>query len=1070
MTGDSLLTRVASALAADYELIRPLGQGGMATVFLAREKALKRLVAIKVLAPDLAGPAFRARFAREAETAAQLQHPNIVPIFRVGEAAGMSYYAMGYVEGESLADRLGRERSLPLEETIRIGGEVAAALGAAHRRGIIHRDVKPQNIMLEVESGRALVTDFGIARIAASTAGGAEDDSERLTGLGMVMGTPRYMSPEQAAGERDLTPAADMYSLGIVLYEMLTGGYPYKESQGPRAMVAHLTQSSTPVRELNPAIPEAIADAVDALLAKRPDSRPGPAALRAALGEKFEPVTIRIPVSRPRAQKPYRMAAILGLAAVAAIGAALWGSRQGVPRGIDPRQSLLIGFFENASNDPKLEWLRLGGVDLLSQSLQRWQDLQVVEVERLLDLAQRTGVQEDTRLSRDGVLGMAREAGVWTATIGSIVPVEGQLRVSLTVYDVASGDQLTRATAQAGEANIAAAFDSLATQILNLADVPRGALIDVEPPTRSLEAYRAYIEGIEARSRWEIDSAAAAFRRAIELDSMFALAYYELSQAVFITEVLSPNPTFIGLSDSALRFAQNRPPRERLLIEAYNAMIHSDFPRSQALYRTLLAQDSTLADAWAGLGAAAQLDMTLRKDERGREYLPTDLTLAKRAYERALGLDASDHRFYVSLATLLAIAGLDQSRAIPGYRNPPEGPVHQVNDRFPARLYAVLLLGDSLITVPSESLTIRFSQGEVDSLRRIARSRAREIIRQWTRVAPEEGQAYALIAALDKLDKDYDGALAALTTAERLQTTTVAPFPVQRIDLLLAARRLESAVRLADSVDTGGPRQENIALVSMPVLNARYVAGKINRAGELMAEYFTAAASIIRDSQVTRFLNMMQVVAPVRIKASVDQASAADIRNGIAQLEIAGTPSSGTAKEVWESAIAGVAFAAATRGDTATVRRMFERGRRRVAIEAFAAAIAGDRAGAERLYRESLRDTSRATSWNYSMARVAEYLGQPAQALRFYQAMDDSSEFSPSAPDADWLLLVRSFAFRAAIYEAQGDVARAREDYRRFIELWGEADPSLQGEVTRARQALAELERGDRGDRPTGAP
>jgi serine/threonine-protein kinase len=1064
VSSPSLFERLKAAVSADYELIRPLGQGGMASVFLARERSLKRLVAIKVLSPDLAGPAFRARFAREAETAAQLQHPHIVPIFRVGEADGLAYYAMGYVEGETLADRLARQGRFSLEETVRIGNEVAAALAAAHRRGIIHRDVKPHNIMLEADSGRAVVTDFGIAQLAASAPSAmGEDDADRLTGLGMVMGTPRYMSPEQASGERDLTPAADMYSLGIILYEMLTGGYPYRDAKGSRAMVAHLTQQNTPVRELNPDVPDSVADAVDALLAKDPEQRPGPAALRIAFGEKFPALAPAI--SQPPGRQTFRpggIALVVAAAAAIALGASLWGSRTAPPGGVNPRQSLLIGFFDNTSNDPRLEWLRLGGVDLLSQSLRRWQDLQVVEVERLLDLARRAGVQDDERLSQDGALEMARSAGVWTATVGSIVPVEGRLRISLNVYDVASGKQLTRASAEAVESNMAQAFDSLATQILDLADVPRGALIDVEPPTRSLEAYRAYIEGIASRSKWEIDSAATFFRRAIDLDSAFALAYYELSQAVFVSELLSPDPTFVALSDSALRYAQTRPARERLLIEAYNAMVHADFPRSQSLYRQLLDQDSTLADAWTGLGVASQLDMTLRKDDRGREFSPTNLTLAKRAYERALSLDASDHRVYLNLASLVSMAGLDVDRALPAFRDPPRTPVHLVTNRFPARYYSVLLMGDSLVKVPAESLTIRYSSTTLDSLRRIARARGREIIQQWIRIAPDEGHAYIMRAALDKLDEDYDGALGALATAERLNTEYIIPFPIQRLGLLLAARRLEAAVRLGDSLDTGAPMKGNEALVQMPLLVSRFVAGKVGRSQDMMREFFVAARAISPDSQVQKFFELFELAAPLRQQASLDRVRRSDVQAVVARLEDTSPPATGAGPSI-EQVKGSLLFAAASVGDTATVRKLIANGRRPSSL-AYAAAMAKDREAADRYYREAVRDTIASASRSFGLARTAEFLGRPAEAAQYYEAMD-TLNYDAAAPDPDWLLLVRSYGLRAGVYEALGDVAKAQEYYRRFIDLWKDADAELQADVSRARRALADLERGDRADR-----
>ena len=209
---------LADALRDRYRLERELGHGGMATVYLAHDLKHDRNVAIKVLRPELAAVIGAERFVREIRTVAALQHPHILGLIDSGEVQGTAYYVMPFVEGESLRERLVREKQLAIPDAVRIATEVASALDYAHRHGIIHRDIKPENILLH--DGSALVADFGIA-LAASKAGGA-----RMTETGMSLGTPQYMSPEQAMGEREITPRADVYALGCVLYEMLSGEPP----------------------------------------------------------------------------------------------------------------------------------------------------------------------------------------------------------------------------------------------------------------------------------------------------------------------------------------------------------------------------------------------------------------------------------------------------------------------------------------------------------------------------------------------------------------------------------------------------------------------------------------------------------------------------------------------------------------------------------------------------------------------------------------------------------------------------------------------------------------------------
>ena len=314
------MERLAAALADRYRIERELGSGGMATVYLANDLRHDREVAIKLLHSDLGALLGSERFLTEIKTTARLQHPHILPLLDSGEAGGLLFYVMPYVRGETLRSRLERDRQLPIDEAIRIAREVADALGAAHGLGIIHRDIKPENILLQ--GGHALVADFGIA-LAVQQAGG-----NRMTQTGLSLGTPQYMSPEQAMGERSIGARSDIYALGAVTYEMLTGDPPFTGSTIQAIVAKVLSERPTPIRTLRETVPAHVEQAVLTALAKLPADRFGSAAeFAAALGGTGSALGSMAPAAsaktRPGRSRTTEM--ILGGIALVSLGLGVWG-------------------------------------------------------------------------------------------------------------------------------------------------------------------------------------------------------------------------------------------------------------------------------------------------------------------------------------------------------------------------------------------------------------------------------------------------------------------------------------------------------------------------------------------------------------------------------------------------------------------------------------------------------------------------------------------------------------------------------------------------------------------------
>ncbi len=582
--------RLTSALADRYRIERELGAGGMATVYLARDLRHDREVAIKVLRQELAATVGPQRFLQEIQIAARLTHPHILPLHDSGQADGFLYYVMPYVEGESLRDKLSREGELPVTETVRVLKEVTDALAYAHGRGVVHRDIKPENVML---SGRhALVTDFGVAKALHEATG-----RQQLTTVGVALGTPAYMAPEQAAADPHMDHRADIYAVGAMGYELLTGRPPFTGSSPQMVLAAHVTEAPRPVTDHRPAVPPVMATTIMRCLEKKPADRWQTAAELLAQLEVLASTpsggmtpTATQPVSAVAAPQVSRRRKTTWLAAGGGVVLALavigWQAFLRAPA-IDP-DLVVVAPFENQTGDATLDRLGLEMAERLSLVLAREGLGKPVAAARVRELVGASG-RGSAGLARR----IARKVGAGLLVSGAYGGTKARLELRAELLRMPGGRQVS-VVEPVISASDGQATDSLGERLAVAVAANHdwgddyGWGRDHRLP-RNLAAYRALVAGHGYWANGDGPRAAESYRKALVLDPEWPSAVLELGWAI--------------RSDSIARALEQRSatllPGDRDAAQYLAANSRQDW---EAAYRAVAARLRVDSVTWAGPG------------------------------------------------------------------------------------------------------------------------------------------------------------------------------------------------------------------------------------------------------------------------------------------------------------------------------------------------------------------------------------------------------------------------------------------------------------------------------------
>jgi serine/threonine protein kinase len=816
-----LRNRLENALAGRYTIGREIGRGGMAIVYLAHDVRHDRDVGLKVLRPELAATLGADRFLQEIKLAAGLAHPHIMPLHDSGEADGCLYYVMPYVPGESLRDELEARGQLPLVEALEIAREIADALDYAHRNGVVHRDIKPENILLQ--DGHAEVSDFGIAR-AISKAG------ERRTAVGIAVGTPDYMSPEQAAGARDVDGRSDLYSLGCVLFEMLAGRPPLALTppEGPSAGPLMPRDRLAELSVLRPSVPPEVAGVVARLLEVLPNDRFATAA------DAVEALKSPSDVWTPRSLVLRRRRWGVGVLAAGSIAAA---ALLVLPRVLGPKLDrthyLVIPFV----NRDTATIPQLNGNDverLLDDAFGRWTDLHTVTAMELHDLIRRRG---DPPPSLSSARGYAHELGAGRMVRGEYGVLGDSIEIAAFLYDVESGQSILRKSVRVAKnrSDLGVKLDQLADSLL-LTEAPPTATSGAMG-TRLLSAWRAYANGHLALNSWNLDSAIKAFRTAVTLDRSYASASLWLAQALEWSG--ADSTLWRGAAERAAMAGDTLSPYERLLVNGLVALETGQYPDACAQYREVVRRDPRDFAGWFGLGECQSRDRAIVRDARSPSGMRfrSSYHAAIQAYRRALQIAAASNRAF-GLGRLSELFFTETNHFRGGFALAPDT---QWYAAFPGLDHDTL----AFVPYPRADLLAGRSEALPTTLpAAVARNRAvlREITTTWVRAFPESPEAHEALALVLESTGDLPDSRPSENSALNMirRARSLAREPTQGLRLAVTEVRLltkledfAAARGLADSLLRAWLNPEPAAAAQLAGLAA--LTGRAHQTAQLLA-------------------------------------------------------------------------------------------------------------------------------------------------------------------------------------------------------------------------------------------